>query len=306
MKKVLVLLSTYNGEKYLKQQLDSLYNQSGVDIHILVRDDGSSDSTLEILEKYSKTKGEIDIIKGRNLGAAKSFFELAHIAQVEFTPYDYYAFCDQDDVWIKDKLISAVNLLDTKSANKLYFCRANYVDCNTNYLGTAPDIKFFDYTTCVYRNPALGCTMVFDKKLLNNFCLAYSSLDKIHGLHDDWMFKCALFTNAHVLADNNIHIQYRQHGNNVTLAKKNIFQRYKTALKRKLTRKQDYKQDRILFRDIYSKQIEEKCKKEFLEYLITYDNSLRDTLRYLKIQKWKSESLLDRCIWNMMVLLRQF
>ena len=95
MKKVQVLLSTYNGEKYLKEQLDSIIAQKGVDVHILARDDGSKDDTIKILEGYEN----IDIIKGSNIGVCKSFFELIN----KSGEYDYYSFADQDDVWDCDR-----------------------------------------------------------------------------------------------------------------------------------------------------------------------------------------------------------
>lgn len=306
MKRVLVLMSTYNGEKFLGEQLDSLYNQTGVDLHILVRDDGSVDTTIEILKKYSETKGKLEILQGKNVGASKSFFEVVHYAQTQLPKFDYYAFCDQDDVWLPDKLISAVDLLEDKGFNKLYFCRANYVDINLNFIGTAPAIKFFDYTTCIYRNPALGCTMVFDRILLDIFCRAYSKIDTINCLHDAWMFECALFTGAKVVADSDIHILYRQHGRNVTLAKKSLFKRYKAAFERKFKRTETYKRNRQAFYDLYINCIEGKDKRNFLESLLAYDSSLRNTLRFLNIQKWKSESIFDKCLWNILVMTKRF
>lgn len=306
MHSVLVLMSTYNGEKFLKEQLESLYNQNGVDIHILVRDDGSSDSTIEILKEYSSAKGNLEIIYGDNVGAAKSFFEVALYAKENLPHYDYYAFCDQDDVWLPDKLISAVNSLEKTGENKLYFCRENYVDSNLNIIGTPKTIHFFDYTTSVYRNPALGCTMVFDKCLFDKFCLATTISDRINSLHDAWMFMCAMFTGANIISDNSIHLLYRQHGKNVTLAKKNTIQRYWTALKRKCKRGKTYRQDRATFYNLYLNHIDNQDKKDFYKSLISYDCSFKDTIKYLKKQKWKSEPLIDRVLWTFLVIFRLF
>ena len=80
MKKVLVLLSTYNGEKYLKEQIDSVLAQKNTDVSILVRDDGSTDKTLEILEKYKKD-GKLEWYTGKNLKPAKSFLNLVRCAE---------------------------------------------------------------------------------------------------------------------------------------------------------------------------------------------------------------------------------
>lgn len=101
---VCVLLSTYNGEKYLEEQLNSLIKQEDVELRILVRDDGSKDRTHEILDKWQK-RGHINWYEGKNKGAAQSFMDLIYNAPEA----DYYAFCDQDDVWLPEKLKVAID-----------------------------------------------------------------------------------------------------------------------------------------------------------------------------------------------------
>lgn len=96
MKTVSVLLSTYNGEKYLREQLDSLLVQQGVDLRIIARDDGSKDTTVEILKEYAGKDTRVSFFEGKNVGPAQSFFDLI----MKSPDSDYYAFCDQDDVWI--------------------------------------------------------------------------------------------------------------------------------------------------------------------------------------------------------------
>ena len=100
--KVCVLISTYNGEKFLDEQIASILAQKGVEVDILVRDDGSSDMTCSLLERWQK-EGKLKWYKGENLGFARSFMNLLKTASV----YDYYAFCDQDDVWLPEKLKKA-------------------------------------------------------------------------------------------------------------------------------------------------------------------------------------------------------
>lgn len=95
-KSVQVVMSTYNGEKYLKEQIDSILSQEGVDVRLYIRDDGSSDRTTDILASYQEHKN-VKIEKGNNLGFAKSFLT----ALDECDEADYYAFSDQDDVWEK-------------------------------------------------------------------------------------------------------------------------------------------------------------------------------------------------------------
>ncbi len=99
MKKINILLSTYNGSKYLKEQLDSLLSQTYKDIEIIVRDDGSSDDTLDILKSY-----DIKLLETKqNLGAMGSFAELLSYA-VANSDSEYFMFCDQDDVWNSQKI----------------------------------------------------------------------------------------------------------------------------------------------------------------------------------------------------------
>lgn len=94
--KVIVLMSTYNGEKYLKEQIDSILNQVKVEVFLMIRDDGSSDNTIAILKEYERQNRNIKIIKGKNIGVGNSFMQLLYNS----AEAEYYAFADQDDVWV--------------------------------------------------------------------------------------------------------------------------------------------------------------------------------------------------------------
>ncbi len=304
--KILIMLSTYDGEKFLKEQLDSLYAQEGVDIHILVRDDGSKDNTITILKKYQNLYGKMTLIEGENIGVIKSFHTLAHYTLLKMPSFDYYSFCDQDDVWLPNKLMIAVNKLNAEDqSNKLYFCRANYVDKKLKFLKKSSKVCYFDYKTSIVRNPALGCTMVFDKKLLKLFILAYSSLDKMLCLHDRWMFLCANYLDAKIINDDKAYILYRQHGRNVTSANKNFILRYLMAFKRIMSRENYYLNNATLFYKTYQNFITLE-KKEFLLTLINYNRSILSSIKFLKFHPWKSETRRDKILWSFVVLLRYF
>jgi len=109
MNRILVLMSTYNGEKYLKNQLNTIYEQKNVDVMLFVRDDSSKDSTLQILEEYRKVYGKMIIFKRENIGSARSFYKL--VEEAALTDYDYFAFSDQDDIWHPKKLEYAIQKL---------------------------------------------------------------------------------------------------------------------------------------------------------------------------------------------------
>ena len=106
MKKVNILLSAYNGEKYISEQLDSLLSQTYPNIEIHIRDDGSSDRTTEIVQKYLE-RPNVKLYEGENLGFRGSFaWLLANCRDA-----DYYAYCDQDDIWMPEKINRAVKAL---------------------------------------------------------------------------------------------------------------------------------------------------------------------------------------------------
>ena len=109
-------MSTYNGEKYIKTQLDSILAQDYEEIDLLIRDDGSTDSTREILSAYAKKYSSITWYSGKNIGVQKSFFDLILKANLE---RDYYAFADQDDKWLPGKISRAVSILKEKSVRTM-------------------------------------------------------------------------------------------------------------------------------------------------------------------------------------------
>lgn len=210
MEKVIVLLSTYNGEKYIEEQIKSLLNQVDVDVHILIRDDGSKDGTLNIVEKMND--GRIEIYSGENLKPAKSFLQLVKMAGDS----EYYAFCDQDDVWDDNKLITAVNMMKDQDSNKpiLYMSTYDVVDSDLNFLfkrNMEFDIPFKLQTTIMERSPS-GCTMVFNKNLKQ---LIEQSNPKNLRMHDFWTLMVAEAFHAMIITDDNSRLKYRQHENNV-------------------------------------------------------------------------------------------
>lgn len=164
-KSVQVVMSTYNGEKYLKEQIDSILSQEGVDVRLYIRDDGSSDRTTDILASYQEHKN-VKIEKGNNLGFAKSFLT----ALDECDEADYYAFSDQDDVWEKDKLSTAIEILEEESqSTPLLYCSAlQRVDENLNPLHVQSYHGLrINLPSMLTRGRLAGCTFVFNNTLRN-------------------------------------------------------------------------------------------------------------------------------------------
>lgn len=107
-KQVNVLISTYNGEKYIREQVDSILNQSYSNIKIFIRDDGSTDQTVSVLRQKYGHNPSVVLFAEENIGYRKSFVKLLEIVQEGA----YWAFCDQDDVWLEDKVKWAVEWME--------------------------------------------------------------------------------------------------------------------------------------------------------------------------------------------------
>jgi rhamnosyltransferase len=111
-KKVCVLLSTYNGEAYLREQIDSILAQIDVSVELIIRDDGSKDSTVKIINEYKNQYVNVLILDSyKNLGPANSFMELLYASG----DADYYAFAEQDDIWLPEKLSKAIGIIEHKN-----------------------------------------------------------------------------------------------------------------------------------------------------------------------------------------------
>ena len=211
MIKVSILLSTYNGEKFLREQLDSIIEQKGIEWNVLIRDDGSNDGTVLILDEYSKRDKRFSYYVGENVGPAQSFMRL-----IENSPdANFYAFCDQDDVWDSDKLKVAVEILEKEDECKpaLYYSNLRIVDEKLNFYRLSHPVPYVQKNkySALIENMATGCTMVFNKKALE---YAKGALPSYCSMHDVWIYIiCQMF--GTVRYDFNAHMDYRQHGSNV-------------------------------------------------------------------------------------------
>ena len=212
---ICVLLSTYNGEKFIKEQIDTILAQINVDLHLVIRDDSSSDSTCDIIEEYiTKYPQKIDFIKGKNLGFALSFSELIKYSYEKYPKCEYFAFADQDDVWLKNKLSIAINLLSREATDiPITYCSNKHlVDEKLNfirYAWTQQEVKLTK-ERCIIQSFATGCTMVFNKAAAKIYI---SHLPEQIKVHDYLMYQQCMFLGK-VINDHNSYILYRQHSSN--------------------------------------------------------------------------------------------
>ncbi len=230
--KVAVLMSTYNGEKYLKEQIDSILNQEGnFQIDLWVRDDGSKDKTLKILDEYA-VQGKLNWYSQNNLGPAESFLDL-----IKHCPgYDYYAFADQDDYWMPYKISAAVEALSGKQGLYLYFSNAELVDSKLNSLRrkvyrTSPRL---DFETLTCAGGILGCTTVFNAELA--YWVQIRESPRFMVMHDFYIDELCLALGGEIICDLRSFIKYRQHENNVIGVSVGILKTIKNRIKSILER----------------------------------------------------------------------
>ncbi len=221
MEKVCVLMSTYNGEKYLREQLDSILNQRDVDVCILARDDGSKDSTVSILNEYSKTKNVTYLEDGKNLGACKSFLELLWNVSLD---YDYYAFSDQDDYWLDDKLSRGIGFLkNIKNRVKVYSSTYTLVNqCLEPIESTQKRKLICSFGNSIIENQVTGCTVIMSRAFVEKVRAYPRPVNQY--IHDWWIYKAAQLLGTLVI-DEESRILYRQHGNNTIGISGNPFSR---------------------------------------------------------------------------------
>jgi glycosyltransferase involved in cell wall biosynthesis len=209
--KVAILLSTYNGDRYLDEYLHSLNEQDWRDLTLIVRDDGSSDNTLPILKRNQEiSELSFQILPSAvHLGAAQSYLRLLDEAGDGF---DYYAFGDQDDIWLPGKITRAVNKLSPLSEDFpcLYCSRHEYVDEKLNHLQWSRIPQCIGFGNAIVENVATGCTVLINKSARK---IILSSLPRKVLMHD-WWFYLTVSCFGQIVFDDYSGIQYRQHSSN--------------------------------------------------------------------------------------------
>lgn len=224
---IAILMATFNGERYISEQLDSIISQTYSDWTLFVNDDGSTDSTIAIVEKYAARDPRIKLLHLQEHGdACKNFLSLLHEVDAP-----YFMFCDQDDIWHRDKI--EISLAAMRMQEKLLEPGNNgaadktkptiiHTDlCMVDACGKCIATSFWKYSRIVpeaiteYRNyagtcVATGCTMLFNKQAKE--CVRFEP--KHARMHDAWVTLCVAKANGIVHALHEQTIDYRQHSDN--------------------------------------------------------------------------------------------
>lgn len=283
-------MSTYNGEKFVKEQIDSILSQEGVLVDLLIRDDGSKDSTLDILESYGD---KIKIVSGENIGCRNSFFELVKLSG----EFDYYAFADQDDVWDRDKLRIAIEAIKKyHDKPSLYSSNARLVDADLNFIKNEDDRPLMTLQSAFIKNYCTGCTAVFNQYLMD----ALKNKIPVNAVAHDWWVGLLVFVLDGVsVYDYYPHISYRQHGDNVSGAEikwtTKIVNRFNKFLNGRYYRNR--MADDLL--KLYSNRIRNDTKR-------TLEKISNERFAMLFDSNFKTSSWIDSLLYKICVLLNKY
>lgn len=213
--RIQILLATYNGARFIKQQLDSIGCQSENNLSLLISDDGSVDDTLNIIESKVKDLHSVrmhQIILGPRKGFQVNFLNLLRSADLDC---EYFAFCDQDDVWRNNKLERAILRLQesAKRGVPALYCSASILIDESGgqigYSGTQKKVPSFENS--LVQNIAPGCTFVFNRAAL--FYLQRMKVLK-YIAHDWMVYQIMAAIGGVIVYDQYPTIYYRCHGNN--------------------------------------------------------------------------------------------
>ena len=284
---IIILMATFNGALHLSRQIESIRNQSFTNWKLWIRDDGSSDETLSIIERFSNIDNRIELIIDEHIGggAARNFGLLMQHALLK-SDADLIALSDQDDVWLSNKLNVYVNKYTehvadfTNSKPCLLFSDLAVVSSDLTILDSSfwsmdsadPKIDLTLAST-LNRNIMPGCSMIFNRALLD---LTTPLPDEV-VMHDWWILLLAI-TSGHILIIDKITMYYVQHGGNQLGAKRRTFAL--SLLKIMTTPFAVISKIKVLHRSILgqseallSKNIEPQHRQTILKFLLVRNGS---------------------------------
>lgn len=214
-----ILLATFNGAANLDEQLSSLMNQTYVNWQLLAGDDGSTDGGRGIIEKFAtqqKGKNNVTLLEGPRLGAAAHFLSLIKRVPDHLPEGSWLAFCDQDDVWLEDKLARGVNALDKIPGNTpaLYCSRTWVVDSDLCRLRLSPSLRRpLGFRNALVQNVVAGNTILLNEAATRLLLSATQHVESV-VMHDWWVYLLISGAGGCLIHDNEPTLLYRQHGSN--------------------------------------------------------------------------------------------
>ncbi|WP_426441671.1 glycosyltransferase family 2 protein [Bradyrhizobium genosp. P] len=210
-----MLLATFNGAEHIREQLDSIATQSHENWELIVSDDGSADRTVEIVEKFAcSVPQSVHLVEGPQKGFWRNFLSLAKHAGL--LDAELYAFCDQDDIWLRDKLERAARWFSKGASDspRLYFTRTELIEENGRPAGLSPLFRRKpSFQNALVQNIGGGNTMVMNKAA--SLLLAQVPDDVTLIAHDWWTYQIVTGAGGTAFYDSVPSLKYRQHGKNL-------------------------------------------------------------------------------------------
>lgn len=298
---VQVLLSTFNGEKYIAEQIQSILNQSYENLSILIRDDGSEDNTLEIVQQYClRYPSHLKLLKGKNIGVIKSFQMLLVEADNNAL---YYSFCDQDDVWLPHKVEAAVKVLNSQDEIKplMHFSSTYLTDSSLKTTKIWPDSpsKNLTFYNALVENIAVGTTITINKSAKEMLVRKQPNSNNLI-MHDWWFYLC-VSAFGQITYDSLPSVLYRQHEANLVGGNTSL----KVLILRKIRSFSTNKGKRLLYKQAlefwkcYGDEINSEQKDQLQLFLKPRNNIIRriSFLRHSKLYRQSfQENLLYKCL----------
>lgn len=254
--RITVILSAYNGEKYIQSQIDSILNQTYDNFILYIRDDGSTDGTRKILKQYSEKDSRVKVQYGENIGYVKSFFKMLSEVNSE-----YIAFSDQDDIWLPEKLSVAQAALSQKNksvplmwASNIYIC-----DEKMNVISIGARKRMSNFSNSLFMCNTQGMTMIINNKAREK---VVSNLPKQNIMYHDWWIYRVVSAFGEVIFDSDPYVKYRRHDKNESDISYNFVNKVTNMM------------NRLINSDMYI-----RTKKETQEFKIIFDSQLSQSNR---------------------------
>lgn len=299
--KIQILLSTYNGEAYLRDQLDSYTQLEGFeDIKVLIRDDGSQDGTVAIIKEYVEKYG-FELIEGENVGLNASLHALVLASDPECK---YFAFSDQDDFWLPDKLSRARAYLDglDNSMPNLYSACSTLTDAELKPIGhTLIPKRPLTFYNAMIQNVCVGHTQVCNRALIDILAKEFS--EDIY-VHDSWTYLTATAFGTSYY-DKRQTTLYRQHGSNVIGYKSGISSIFMRLKRLRSGKSRCYSYQLKAFYDCYGDALSADLRAEVEKYF-SRQRGFFKRLGYILTTKMYRQTRIEGIVFRLMYLFGRY
>jgi glycosyltransferase involved in cell wall biosynthesis len=300
-----ILLSTFNGLKHLQALLFSLEDQSEVDSTIFVRDDGSTDGTFEYIQELAKNSQHIVLLSDSlgNIGAACSFHILLQYA-TQHSDYEYFSFCDQDDVWYPEKVFRAVNAIQFNDNLPILYC-SNFAITNENLEIKGFQNKkasYFNHKNALVENLAIGSTIVLNRRAAE---IVTKHDPFLEVGHDAWYYLIISFY-GQVIYDAEPTMLYRRHSNTDTSYSINAFTYRRIVRFLKSGNRQFLNQSKSFYTSKYYEEMQIEKRLHLLHHQVLAGEEFIPIVRYVISNSFFRSRKIDSFVLKMGIVARAF